>query len=212
MRLRWKIAQAAEIRWWQNYLEGKPIGEYLDWKRGYWLDLLGRMKINTKTTDTIVDVGCGPAGIFMAFPDNQVTAVDPLMDAYSDKIQHFDPKRYPNTSFVNAPIESYLPKEQFDYVFCLNAINHVADLGMGFDNVIRLAKPGATLIISIDAHNFGFFKHLFRALPGDILHPHQYDLEEYKQMIIERACRIEQVELFKKEFFFDYYVIKCVKE
>lgn len=212
MRLRWKIAQAAEIRWWQNYLGGKPVGEYLDWKQGYWADLLEKMQIKTKAGDTIVDIGCGPAGIFMAFAENEVVAVDPLMDSYQEKIKHFDPKMYPKVQFINAPIEGYKPSGKFDQVYCLNAINHVSDLGKGFDNVIQLAKPGGTLIISIDAHNYGFFKHLFRALPGDILHPHQYDLEEYKNMITERGCRIEQVELFKKEFLFDYYVIKCVKE
>ena len=32
MNLRWKIAQAAEIRWWQNYLGNRSEKEYLAWE------------------------------------------------------------------------------------------------------------------------------------------------------------------------------------
>ena len=55
-----------------------------------------------------------------------------------------------------------------------------------------------TLVLSIDAHNFSFFKHLFRLMPGDILHPHQYDLTEYKTFLEKQGFEILKTELLKQ--------------
>jgi 2-polyprenyl-6-hydroxyphenyl methylase/3-demethylubiquinone-9 3-methyltransferase len=84
-------------------------------------------------------------------------------------------------------------------------------LGASFDKIVDLTKANGRLVVSIDAHNYGFFKHLFRTLPGDILHPHQYDLAEYEAMLTRRGCHIARTVLMKKEFFFNYYVLVTTK-
>ena len=43
--------------------------------------------------------------------------------------------------------------------------------------------------------NFQLLKYIFRLLPGDILHPHQFDLEEYKGMLKKAGFQIEKVML-----------------
>ena len=212
MSLRWKIAQAAEIRWWQNYLKKKPKADYLIWKKKYWQTLLDKLKLNFSKEDKILDAGCGPAGIFMILEEYSTDAMDPLLDSYEEKLTHFSKKQYPDIRFFNEPLETFSPKEKYDKVFCLNAINHVADLDLSFDRLVGFAKNGGTLIVSIDAHNYSFFKKIFRLLPGDILHPHQYDLSEYQKMLSDRGCIIEQSILYDKEFFFDYYILVVKKK
>ena len=101
-------------------------------------------------------------------------------------------------------------KTIFDYIFCLNAINHVSDLDACWDRLFAVAHKDSRLLISIDAHNYSLFKYLFRLLPGDILHPHQYDLKEYQEMIEKRGGHIEFILNKKKEFFFNYYVLSVV--
>ena len=39
-KIRWKVAQQAEIRWWQGYLRNRPKQAYLDWKANYWRQFL----------------------------------------------------------------------------------------------------------------------------------------------------------------------------
>jgi 2-polyprenyl-6-hydroxyphenyl methylase/3-demethylubiquinone-9 3-methyltransferase len=73
--------------------------------------------------------------------------------------------------------------------------------------MIDAAKQGGDVVVSIDAHNHSFFKHLFRLIPGDILHPHQYDLQEYCDFMTKRGCSISKTLLVKKEFFFSHYVV-----
>lgn len=215
MTFRWKIAQAAEIRWWQRYLKNKPTTDYAAWKTDYWQKLLaeiGLAELNTEGgKNTILDAGCGPAGIFMIFKDQKVDALDPLLDGYEASLPHFKKSFYPNVQFHSQPLESFDKKEAYDAVFCLNAINHVADLARCFDVLVTAAKKGGKLIVSIDAHNHQLLKHIFQALPGDVLHPHQYDLTEYQAMLTSRGCTIDNLILKKPEFIFNYYVLVATK-
>lgn len=212
MSLRWRIAQAAEIRWWQNYLKKKPKADYLTWKKDYWQTLLEKLNLTFSEGDKILDAGCGPAGMFMIMDDYATDAMDPLLDDYEEKLVHFSKSQYPNVQFYSEPLEDFTPKKKYDKLFCLNAINHVADLDLCFDKLVDFTESGGTLIVSIDAHNYSFFKTIFRLLPGDILHPHQYDLEEYQKMLEQRGCEIEQSILYNEEFFFNYFILVAKKK
>lgn len=201
-----------EIRWWQRYLRQKPKEEYLSWKKKYWLDFMDKIGLNLTPGAKVLDAGCGPAGIFMILDEHPVDAVDPLLDRYERDLTHFRKTDYPFVRFFNAPIEQFTQPEPYDYVFCLNAINHVADLKLSFDRLVSQTKPGGVLIVSIDAHNHRFLKYIFRWFQGDILHPHQFDLQEYEEMLTQRGCSIQKSMLFQKGFIFNYYVLVAVKK
>ena len=210
---RWKTAQFAERKWWQLYLKNKNVDEYLKWKKEYWLSLIAKCNhyFTIKKDDTILDAGCGPAGIFVALNENKITAFDPLIDSYEMDLRHFKKTMYENAVFVNAGLEDFKTTQKFDVLFCMNAINHVHDINKCFDNLTSWASPNAYIVVTIDAHTHRTFKNLFRLLPGDILHPHQYDLNEYQQMILTRDCTIIGTELLKHEFFFDHYMLIAKK-
>ncbi len=206
-KLRWKIAQSAELRWWQRYLKRKPTADYLQWKRAYWKTFLQQIGVYLKSDEKVLDAGCGPAGIFTVLKGQQVDAVDPLLNQYDEKLDHFQKSNYPEISFFSESLEGFQTTKSYDKVFCLNAINHVADLNLCLDKLVNFTKSGGQLIVSIDAHNFQLFKHIFRLLPGDILHPHQYDLKEYQRMLEARGVEIFNTVLYKKQFLFNYYVL-----
>ena len=209
MQLRWQIAQFFEMRWWRRYLSGKEKDAYLDWKKNYWRSLLQRLDMDIPVTATVLDAGCGPAGIFTVLVHNKVDALDPLLDRYEEQLPHFRRSDYPGVRFVCLPLEQFTPEQPYTFVFCLNAINHVADLSLCFDRLHACAQPGGTLLVSIDTHNYNGLKRIFRLFPGDILHPHQYDLPEYQAMLTSRGFRIEQTILLKKEWIFSYYLIRA---
>lgn len=210
---RWVVAQYFEIRWWKRYLKGKDVDTYLFNKKQYWHRLLRQMAATVQPADgmKILDAGCGPAGIFIVFDKHEVMAIDPLLDAYRTGLAHFDPAMYPNVKFETIALEHFNEQEQFDLIFCINAINHVSDLSEAFLRLYNSAKIGSKLVVSIDAHNHSFFKHVFRMQPADILHPHQYDLHEYEQMLTNLNCTVLQTLLVKREFFFSHYFIVVQK-
>ncbi len=205
---KWKLAQNIELRWWKNYLNGKDVAQYHQWKKNYWQGLLDKISpsLMLDANTRVLDAGCGPAGMYMVLPDCKVDAVDPLLDGYEDSLPHFKKSFYPNTTFYSVPLEDFEVNEKYDVVFCMNAINHVSDLEGCYNKICDAVKPGGQLIVTIDAHNFSFFKNLFRLVPGDVLHPHQYDLAEYEQFLTDRKLQLQQTVLLKKEFFFNHYL------
>ena len=206
--LKWNLAQKAELKWWENYLKGRDVDQYHSWKKNYWQKLLDMIEPVCPVIPgmTILDAGCGPAGIFMNLSDCKVDAVDPLVDNYEKNLSHFKRSNYPYTNFFSLPIEQYKTETKYDIVFCMNAINHVSDINFSYDLLAGMVKPGGKIVVTIDAHNHSFFKKLFRAVPGDILHPHQYDLKEYEAFLTKRNFKILQSNKLKHEFFFDHYM------
>lgn len=206
---RWKTAQFAERKWWQNYLKDKDVTKYLEWKKSYWQNLLEKCmsSIKISSSDRILDAGCGPAGMFILFPNHQTVAFDPLIEKYENDLPHFKKSMYPKVRFIESGLEDFTLNEKFEVVFCMNAINHVHNINLSYDNLFKHVSSNGFVIITIDAHNHSFFKHLFRLIPGDILHPHQYDLKEYKKLMTDRGCEIMATEHLKHEFFFDHYML-----
>lgn len=209
MRLRWRAAQFVEVLWWWFYLRRKDKAEYLRKKKIYWQKQLDDCTsvFNIKPGDTIIDMGCGPAGIYIMFPDMGVVAVDPLLDKYEEQLPLFSKADYPGVRFVTSPIETYNSSERFDYVFCMNAINHVNDIQAGFGKLAALANDNGTIIVSIDAHNNQLMKGIFRIGPGDILHPHQYDKKEYEAFLEKEGFSVVKSILLAKGAIFNHYIL-----
>jgi len=89
LNFRWKIAQAAEIRWWQNYLSGKSETEYLTWKQDYWKKFLEQINVQPSAGEDVLDMGCGPAGVYIGLAEQRVVAVDPLLAQYEISLDYF---------------------------------------------------------------------------------------------------------------------------
>lgn len=210
MTLRWKIAQWFELQWWRQYLRDKDKDDYLAWKKNYWQNLLAGIatEVVVEPSKTVIDMGCGPAGIFIALPDNKVTAIDPLLDDYERQIAFFKSGDYPAVNFIKTSIEDFEPGAmKYDVVFCMNAINHVRNIELGFKKLKEACADNGAIVVSVDAHNFSFFKHLFRLIPGDILHPHQHELNEYTDFLNKDGWQTGNPVLLKHEFFFDHYLL-----
>lgn len=212
MNLRWRFAQFFEIRWWRFYLSSRNKTAYLTWKRRYWIDFLHQSSLDIPSRATVLDAGCGPAGVFIALENQTVYALDPLLDQYEKSLPHFRRSDYPHVRFFDTPLEDFFPENTFEFVFCLNALNHVADLPRCLDRLAALTAQNGTLVVSVDAHNHVGLKRLFRLVPADILHPHQYDLVEYRTMLATRGLQVTRETLIKKEAIFNYYLLVAKKE
>ncbi len=211
VQIRWKIAQNAELRWWKNYLKDKDHTTYLNWKKAYWNQFLERCQIPLSPDQKVLDIGCGPAGIFLTMYSGQCTAVDPLMDRYKQEFPWL--KEYQDAMLQSGRLEELSSSQQFDLIFCLNAVNHVADWSKSLLALWEALKPGGTLVLSSDVHRFPWLKYPFRLLQGDILHPQQHDLKDYLQFFKlhfgEKA--LYQTDLYKIDGLFLYYVFQLKK-
>lgn len=212
---RWHIAQYFERRWWKRYLQDKPADEYLDWKRGYWNNIIQRlgwshpdMAEQLKQQDLLVlDAGCGPAGIFLSLPEHRVTAVDPLWSYYAKEFDQFNYHRLTNVQFKTAGLEAFKSAGTFDLICCMNALNHVSDIELATKNLAESLKPDGWMALTLDAHNYKLLRHVFRAIPGDILHPHQYTWGDYLKLFERNGLQYVSTQKIKRGFIFDHELI-----
>jgi 2-polyprenyl-6-hydroxyphenyl methylase/3-demethylubiquinone-9 3-methyltransferase len=202
----WKLAQRLEWWWWKRYLKSKNPEDYLVWKRKYWTDFLQNLpaEFHFLTENKILDAGCGPAGIFIILEKNTVTALDPLLCQY-DSLPHFDRSRYPYCTFETMSLEDYTLENDYDYIFSLNAINHVADIACSIKNIYNNLKNGGKAIISTDVHRYQALKHILRIIPTDALHPQQHDKDDYHTLMRNIGFKnIQAISLKPENPMFDY--------
>lgn len=206
---KWRLAQQLELRWWERYLKGRDPEDYLAWKREYWRGFLEPLwpELNLPEGGNVLDAGCGPAGVFTVLPGFKVTAIDPLLNEYDRRLEHFSRSDYPWVRFEAVTLESFHADRPFDVVFCLNAINHVSDLDAALDSLFKSVAAGGRLVLSVDCHRYGALKRLFRLVPGDALHPHQHSLDDYRSMVTALGGSVVACRLQKRTAVFDYYVL-----
>lgn len=207
----WPIAQWAEIRWWRRYLKRKPPEAYLAWKTAYWKSFIQRLEIPLAPGMRALDAGCGPAGIFIALNDCRVDALDPLLPAYAE-LDHFQPEKYPWASFLPEGLEYFDRENAYDLVFCLNAINHMADVPTALQRLWLALKKEGHAYISVDAHRYRLLKWSFQRIPADVLHPFQEDLEGYQALLEKAGFSVVSATLYEKGHIFDYWVFHLQKQ
>lgn len=203
---KWRLAQYLELAWWKRYLRRWDAGQYSEAKKVYWQRVLSAAGIALAPGEHVLDAGCGPAGIFIALPHQQVDAVDPLLAHYEQYLPVFQSANYPHVRFWPQPLEDFRPTLPYRHVFCLNAINHVRDIRHSMQVLCDALAPGGALVLSVDAHRYSWCCRLFRLLPGDVLHPHQYTATEYVQMLETHGLCIERQEILKTELIFAHYL------
>ena len=203
---KWLLAQWLEIKWWKNYLRRQNVATYLRNKKAYWQRILRQLQLEIPSNASILDAGCGPAGIFTVLNQQSVYAIDPLLDKYTVELQHFDPSWYPQVRFYQERLEDLNLHEVFDFVFCLNAINHVDDIELALKKLVAASRRGAKIIISTDAHKSKRLMKLFQLIPGDVLHPHQFDLEKYQELFKKQGITIHTSIRLKQGRIFDYWI------
>lgn len=177
----WIEAQVREMNCWFNVKEKILDPQYQRAKKKYWDNILEKIMPYIKNKSSFLDIGCGPAGIFLAsyFINNKhliKVGVDSLMDKY---LKSFPFLSSLGARFINKPFEDYSPSEIFDVIFIFNALDHMKNPILTIQKAYKLLSPDGVLIISLNVYNSSLVKNLvakFRFL--DPLHPYQFTLPE----------------------------------
>ncbi len=151
--------QAAEIeRQVVAMYERHPFPAYTDKfrKAAEEMDLKMRLLGVSETEYTgkrVLDCGCGTGEFtcWYASRSNQVTAID--LSAPSIEQARKYAARYgldQNITFLKRSIlEPDLPEDSFDLVYSFGVLHHTPDPVRGFQNMVRLCKPGGVVVVSV---------------------------------------------------------------
>ena len=126
------------------------------WRTKYFCDL------GNFYNKRILEVGCGfgwdAVGIAL-IGDNDVVASDILPSMVDGMSQCLESMRAKGRPLPVTPLQADIckldmPDASFDGIFSTEAIEHVHDLGIMFDNCRRLLKPGGSLVIVNDSNKW----------------------------------------------------------
>ena len=109
--------------------------------------------VNELRGKTVLEVGSGHAAALSNCGISELVNVDPLMSIYIKHIEGF-PDLYPDTVFLKSDAES-LPFEddRFDFIVCINALDHFNDVHKATLEMGRVLKPGGKLFLNVDCKN-----------------------------------------------------------
>ena len=102
---------------------------------------------------TLLDVGCGPYPLSMAFEDCRIVGLDPLILRYETAgfpLYEFTDR----VTFVQGFAEEMpFPSRSFDAVISVNAIDHVDDFARAAREISRVLKKDGVLRMQVHYHS-----------------------------------------------------------
>jgi len=100
----------------------------------------------------LIDIGCGPMGMALAFHDCRITGIDPLSDVYRRlgyPVDHYSSRmEYRNASAENLPFAD----NSIDAVIAVNSLDHVDSFAATASEICRVLKDGGPCRFEIHYH------------------------------------------------------------
>jgi SAM-dependent methyltransferase len=100
----------------------------------------------------VIDVGCGTGQLacFLGLKGRRVTGADYSQHSLALAQSLRDRLRLASVHFQRENIlDSRLPDAAYDYVFCNGVLHHTSAPYRGFQNLVRIARPGAFIVVGL---------------------------------------------------------------
>jgi SAM-dependent methyltransferase len=182
---RWKEAQKLEKQWWLRWKARNDMQQVrLNMQNDAELHLgLLQQYLKIPSSPRVLQIGSGAQG-FVHFCPGTKFLLDPLSVFFK---QNFPELISPQSSIVEGMGET-LPFENdsFDVIFYLQTIDHVDRPEATVREILRIAKPGAAIMIS--GHVFSGLAsllHIFFGKIVDPMHPHSLTTRRVKELILQ---------------------------
>jgi len=113
----------------------------------------------------VVELGCGTGQLvnFLGLKGRRMTGVDYSQHSLDLAGVLKEKFNLTNVHFQREDIlKLSLPDESFDYVFCNGVLHHTSDPYGGFQHMVRVARPGAYLVVGLYNFYGRFMLHVRR--------------------------------------------------
>ena len=153
--------------------------------------------VKIRSTDTVVDVGCGEAGFidFCARQSAEVIFIDQdkgRLAVTEERIKESPARAYRAIISDCDPIP--LADATADVVICMEVLEHVRSPSNFLSELVRIAKPGAQLVITVpDARS----EILVGATAPDYYfdepgHVRIFSSEEFRELLVDAGLQVER--------------------
>ncbi len=166
----WQQAQSEELNCWVQISHKLHSELYIERKKAYWRRILHKAGLSAEslTDQSIIEVGAGPSGIFLLFPNkSDFVTLDPLNDAY----RRLAPHLFHQQMTIAAPLESFVSEQTFDTVFAINCIDHSDDIELFVAKLALLCGARGTAVLAVNCHQHYWSEWIWQRFQA-ILEPH----------------------------------------
>jgi ubiquinone/menaquinone biosynthesis C-methylase UbiE len=143
VRSKYSMELAFQKEWVKEFKQNKhKVLEY--WKKHRYLDDVNKICKITKDS-TVLDVGCGLSSV-LHFVEGKRFGIDSLADEYLKMYE------YPEGITVKKGFGEYLPfpNNNFDVVFCSNALDHVTSPKKTVKEILRVLKDNGHFVLTVE--------------------------------------------------------------
>lgn len=153
---RWQMSLRTEVRFWDGFIKHKGYAAYAkEYQFMVQADAELRAEIKAllpyREGLSIIDVGAGPMTMMgKRYEGRQVdiTAVDPLADAYDQILERYDVVPAIRTRKCAAEeLETKFGEGVFDLAYARNSIDHTYNPEAAVLEMLRIVKPGSYVLL-----------------------------------------------------------------
>lgn len=98
-----------------------------------------------------LDCGCGPISVF-EFSKNKIIAIEPLLERFREIIPFENTKNVKYLQMSGEEIQ--FTDNYFDYIFCVNVIDHTPNPGKMAEELFRTLKPRGKLYFEVNFDDY----------------------------------------------------------
>jgi len=105
---------------------------------------------HVKPGKSLIDIGCGTGEFLVQLRDrfDSLVGIDVSSDSMEFAIKKVE--SFNNVSLVRGELQSFcFPQEHFDVCLCLDVLEHVKPLSPLFQEIHRILRPGAEMIVTV---------------------------------------------------------------
>lgn len=201
------------------YFHPNPVVRYTENKRVNPIMNL----LSPNSNDRVIELGCGEGYSLDKVKKGTLVGVDLSSNAIRRANEEVRTKE--NTSLILGDIQRIpVSSKSFDKIICTEVIEHVIDPRGLIEEIIRIARSDATIIVTIPNENLinrvkwvlkklRLFDILLKNVPHDMnkeWHLHSFNLGHFKK-ISEGLLKIEEIRATPVRWFPISYIMKCSK-
>lgn len=179
---RWVLAQKNEKEYWNYMLHDESRNS--DVYELYWQDYITFIKkyINFKSSDNVLDVGCGVYGLINYINVGNRYGLDSLMDYYLSEFEMSKDVKWIKANGEDIPFGDSF----FGVIITTNALDHTKDIKKVLDEVNRVLREDGVMILTVTCYSF--IHQLQRRImekvgKGDKYHPFSFNSNQLEGIL-----------------------------
>lgn len=154
----------------------------------------------SKKISNILDIGCGSGAIslYLASKGYKVTGIDISNKAINVCIKSANNMGIKNAKFEVLDFPKDIPRQRYDFIFCSEVIEHLADDNLALKTIFNLLNPNGILFLSTPSSNAPLHKIGYsKKFDKEVGHLRRYSINDLNQLLKVNGFRV--LNTYKKE-------------